>query len=72
VRSALPILIKNATLIDGDGSILSAHSILLSEGIVKEIGEDIKPPENCKVIQAQGRYVSPGLVDMVFFFFVAC
>lgn len=72
VRSALPILIKNATLIDGDGSILSAHSILLSEGIVKEIGEDIKPPENCKVIQVQGRYVSPGLVDMVFFFFVAC
>jgi len=65
VQSAPPILIKNATLIDGDGSILSGRSILLSDGVVKEIGEDIKLPENCKAIEVHGRYVSPGLVDMV-------
>jgi hypothetical protein len=65
VQSAPPVLIKNATLIDGDGSILSGRSILLSEGIVKEIGDDITAPENCKVVEVGGRYVSPGLVDMV-------
>ena len=65
VPSALPVLIKNATLIDGDGSISSNRSILLLEGIVKEIGINIKARENCTVIEAGGRYVSPGLVDMV-------
>src|SRR5277367_3876297 len=65
VQSAPPIVIKNATLIDGDGSILSGRSILLFEGLVKEIGDDIKAPENCKIIEVGGRYVSPGLVDMV-------
>jgi imidazolonepropionase-like amidohydrolase len=58
-------LIKNATLIDGDGSILSGRSLLLSEGTVKVIGDDITAPKNCKVIEVGGRYVSPGLVDMV-------
>ena len=65
VKSVPPVLIKNATLIDGDGSIFSGRSILLFEGVVKEIGDDITGPGNSKVIDVGGRYVSPGLVDMV-------
>lgn len=65
VDTALSVLIKNATLIDGDGSVVPGRSILLSEGVIREIGANLGPPTSCKVIDAGGRYVSPGLVDMV-------
>ena len=65
LQSAQPVLIKNATLIDGDGSILTGHSILLKDGVVKEVGLDVIGPENSKVIDVGGRYISPGLLDMV-------
>ena len=64
-RSASPFVIKNATLIDGDGSILARSSILLSEGVIKQIDHDVDHPEEARIIDAGGRYVSPGLVDMV-------
>jgi hypothetical protein len=66
VKAAPPVLIVNATLIDGDGSITKDVSILLSDGIIKQIAHDLEVPENAKVINASGRYVSPGIVDMVY------
>jgi adenine deaminase len=65
VKSAPPILIKNANLIDGDGSVINDVSVLLADGVIKQIAHDIDAPEDAKIIQAGGRYVSPGLVDMV-------
>ena len=65
VSSASPVVIKNATLMDGDGSLLTGMSILLSEGLIKEIGHDVGHPDDAKFIDACGRYISPGLVDMV-------
>ena len=65
VRGAPPILIKNATLIDGDGLTLESQEILLSDGIIVNIGHDLEHPNEAKVIHAGGRYVTPGLVDMV-------
>jgi hypothetical protein len=65
VRSVSPQIIKNATLIDGDGSILAGKSILLSEGVIKQIDHDMDYPKEAKIIDAGGRYISPGLVDMV-------
>ena len=65
VKGASPIFIRNATLIDGDGSIRWGYSILLREGIISKIGQDIDSPKDAKIVDAGGRYVSPGLVDMV-------
>jgi len=67
VRGAVAFIIKNATLIDGDGSVLAGKSILLSEGVIKQIGHDVDHPEEARIVDAGGRYVSPGLVDMVRF-----
>jgi hypothetical protein len=67
VPNSRPVLIRNANLIDGDGSQKSGISILLFAGVIKEIGDNIEAPENAKVIDVGGRYVSPGLVDMVLF-----
>ena len=65
VRGAPPILIKNATLIDGDGLILESREVLLSDGVIVNIGHDLEHPNEARVIHARGRYVTPGLVDMV-------
>jgi hypothetical protein len=65
VVSSQPILIRNATLIDGDGSVVESCSILLSNGIFTRIGHGVDIPEHAKVIDVGGRYVTPGLVDMV-------
>ena len=67
VPSAPPIVIRNASLVNGDGTLTLGVSILLDEGVVKEIGEHIDHPKNAKVINVRGRYVTPGLVDMVCF-----
>jgi len=59
-------LIKNATLVDGDGKILKEKEILLSDGVIVDIGHNLSEDiDDLKVIHAGGRYVTPGLVDMV-------
>lgn len=65
VKGAPPILITHATLIDGDGSVLSQQELLLAEGTIKAIGWQLDAPKGAKIIDAGGRYITPGLVDMV-------
>lgn len=65
VEGTSPVLIRNATLIDGDGSVFRGYSILLSKGVISQIGQELEAPEDAKILDVHGRYVSPGLVDMV-------
>lgn len=57
-----PVLIKNATLIDGDGQIFPGQNIYVEDGIIKSLEGSETP--GCKSFDAHGQYVSPGLVDM--------
>jgi hypothetical protein len=66
VPSTPDVLIRNASLIDGDGKTTHGVSILLSEGVIKDIAFELSPPEGARVIDARGRYVTPGIVDMVY------
>ena len=52
-------------MIDGDGNIVEACSILLTDGIFSKIGHELDAPKHAKIIDVGGRYVTPGLVDMV-------
>jgi hypothetical protein len=65
VASSQPILIRNATMIDGDGKIVEACSVLFTDGIFSKIGHELHAPEHAKIIDVGGRYVTPGLIDMV-------
>lgn len=58
-------LIKNATLWDGDGKIKYSVDILMVDGIIKQIAADLST-EGFKgeVVFANGRFVTPGIVDM--------
>ncbi|MDR0847139.1 MAG: dihydroorotase [Lactobacillales bacterium] len=55
----MTILIKNAQLIDG-----SSADILISGGIIKEIGASLSAGADARVIDARGALAFPGLVDL--------
>ena len=51
-------VIKGGLLVSGQG--ITKGDILVGDGVVQQIGEDITAPE---VIDATGKYVFPGIVD---------
>ncbi|KAI9269294.1 hypothetical protein BDA99DRAFT_461129 [Phascolomyces articulosus] len=61
-----PVLLKNAVVWDGEGNILKDVDILLQNGVITKVENDISPPESedTKVIDVAGHVVSPGIVDM--------
>lgn len=55
-------LIKNAQILD-NGELKQA-SILIDGRHIKEINNNIEVDENVEVIDAQGHFVAPGLIDV--------
>src|SRR5262245_46170554 len=63
---AQALLIRGATLIDGTGSAPIPNSdILVRDGVVAEIRSGpIQPiPNGAELLQAQGKFILPGLID---------
>ena len=58
----MKLLIKNGHVIDAKSGLDKVTDILADEGLIAEIGEDIDPT-GCEIIEADGMYVIPGLVD---------
>ncbi len=60
-----PIYIKNANLVNVDnGRVETGVSVLVENKRVKAVGPSVKAPANAKIIDADGRYLVPGLWDM--------
>ena len=59
------ILIKNGTLVPVVGNQISNGSILLENGKIAEIGTDITAPSDAYVIDAQGKFIYPGMVALM-------
>lgn len=57
-------LIANATVLDGAGHRLEHASVLLKDGKVAAIGTNLTAPAGVTTIDAQGRWVTPGIVDI--------
>jgi imidazolonepropionase-like amidohydrolase len=61
---AADLVVRNARLIDGTGAPpRDAVSILIRDGVIREIGPTIGTPDGAAVIDAQGGTVIPGLID---------
>jgi imidazolonepropionase-like amidohydrolase len=61
--AAPPTLIRNATLLTAAGPAIINGSILLRDGRIEAVGADVEAPADAVVIDAAGRYVTPGLID---------
>jgi imidazolonepropionase-like amidohydrolase len=57
-------LIAHATVLDGAGHRLDDTDVLLRDGKVAEVGRGLAPPAGAVVIEARGRWVTPGIVDI--------
>ena len=57
------IAIKNATLVMKDHYIPDAVLLIEGDKIV-DFGKKLPIPEGCEVIDAEGLYVGPGLIDI--------
>ena len=56
-------LIKDATVLDGIGGELSGGDVLLVDGKVSEVAKEIAAPDGATVINANGKWVTPGIID---------
>lgn len=58
------VLIRGATVLDGAGHRLVNTDLLLHEGRIAAIGANLTAPAGVRAIDAQGRWVTPGIVDI--------
>jgi dihydroorotase len=59
-----PLLVKNGLLFDGDQRRFRRGDLLLTGGRIARIGEGLEAPAGGQVLDAAGRLVCPGLVDL--------
>jgi imidazolonepropionase-like amidohydrolase len=56
-------LIVGATLLDGTGQRIENAEVLIRDGRIVKVGHDLSR-RNATLIDAQGRYVTPGIIDV--------
>ena len=57
------IAIENGKVLLPDGSFLEKGTVLVEGGKIKAVGENVEVPEDAQVIDASGKWVTPGLID---------
>jgi len=61
---ALPTLIQHVTVLTGTGSRLDDADVLIVDGKLRALGRGLQPPAGARVVNGQGRWVTPGLIDI--------
>lgn len=59
-----PVLIHNATVLTGTGERLDDADVLLRDGKVEAVGRALQAGSDVRRIDARGRWVTPGLIDV--------
>jgi len=57
------IVIRNATILTVTKGTIERGSILIKDGKIAEVGPSIKAPKDATVIDAEGKFVTPGIID---------
>ncbi len=57
------VLIKNATVMTATRGTLENTDILIRDGKISRIGRNLSAGANARVIDATGKYVTPGIID---------
>ena len=58
------VFIENARILTGTGKEILKGSILISSNKIKAIGESLSKPPGAKAIDANGKWVTPGIIDI--------
>ncbi len=57
------VLLKDATVLDGLGGRIDGGDVLLSGGRILAYGQEVSAPSGARIIDAAGRWVTPGIID---------
>lgn len=57
------LMIQNGTVITITGEDLEDTDVLIVDGKIKKIGQDLRVPSGVKTIDATGQFVMPGIID---------
>ena len=57
-----PIVIKNATVHTGEGTVIENATIVIVNGKITAVGKDVVIPAGAEITDAAGKHVYPGLV----------
>jgi imidazolonepropionase-like amidohydrolase len=61
--ASVPTLIRGATVFDGNGAELANADVLMVNGRISAVGPNLTAPAGATVIDASGRFVTPGIID---------
>lgn len=62
-KPSAPVLIRNATILDGEGGELANSDLLLADGKVTALGANLQAPPGATVVDGAGKFVTPGIID---------
>jgi imidazolonepropionase-like amidohydrolase len=62
--SSPPTLIRGATILNGVGARIDKGDVLIANGRIEAVGQGLSAPADARVIEAEGRWVTPGLIDV--------
>ena len=57
-------LVTNVTILDGEGGRINNGSVLFRDGKIVEVGQAIAAADGVTVIDGQGKWVTPGVIDV--------
>jgi imidazolonepropionase-like amidohydrolase len=64
VPSSPPTLIKHATVLTGAGTRVDGADVLIVDGKIQAVGTGLQAPSNSRIIEGEGLWVTPGLIDV--------
>lgn len=59
-----PTLLTGATVLVGDGTRIENGDVLIVDGRIEAVGQALTAPSDARVVDARGRWVTPGLIDV--------
>lgn len=62
--ASTPTLIRGATVLVGDGNRIDNGDVLIVNGRIEAVGQALSAPGEARIVDAQGRWVTPGLIDV--------
>ena len=58
-----PVLVTNATVLTAAGDRIERGSVLMRDGRIAEVGPALQAPAGALVVDAAGKWVTPGIID---------
>ena len=58
-----PTLIRNGTILTAAGPVIERGSVLLRDGRIAAVGTAVTPPADALIVEADGKWITPGIID---------